>query len=123
MSKIIDVHAREILDSRGYPTIEVEVKSEKGFVGIASDLVSYDSKYYNIVMNQLGNIIVCENVTTAIQVRRKINHRYRVVSVDGEIIHVGGVMTGGSLKSNSSYISDKYELDNGATLLLNQLYQ
>ena len=36
MSKIIDVHAREILDSRGYPTIEVEVKSEKGFVGIAS---------------------------------------------------------------------------------------
>ena len=82
-----------------------------GFVGIASDLVTYDSKYYNIVMNQLGNIIVCENVTTAIQVSRKINHRYRVVSVDGEIIHVGGVMTGGSLKSNSSYISDKYELD------------
>lgn len=82
-----------------------------GFVGIASDLVTYDSKYYNIVMNQLGNIIVCENVTTAIQVSRKINHRYRVVSVDGEIIHVGGVMTGGSLKTSGTYISDKYELD------------
>ena len=82
-----------------------------GFVGIASDLVTYDSKYYNVVMNQLGNIIVCENITTAIQVSKKINHRYRVVSIDGEIIHVGGVMTGGSLKSNSSYISDKYELD------------
>ena len=82
-----------------------------GFVGIASDLVTYDSKYYNIVMNQLGNIIVCENITTAIQVSKKINHRYRVVSIDGEIIHVGGVMTGGSLKSNSTYISDKYELD------------
>lgn len=82
-----------------------------GFVGVASDLVTYDSKYYNIVMNQLGNIIVCENVTTAIQVSRKINHRYRVVSVDGEIIHVGGVMTGGSLKTSGTYISDKYELD------------
>lgn len=82
-----------------------------GFVGIASDLVTYDSKYYNIIMNQLGNIIVCENITTAIQVSKKINHRYRVVSIDGEIIHVGGVMTGGSLKSNSTYISDKYELD------------
>lgn len=82
-----------------------------GFVGVASDLVTYDSKYYNIIMNQLGNIIVCENVTTAIQVSRKINHRYRVVSVDGEIIHVGGVMTGGSLKTSGTYISDKYELD------------
>lgn len=82
-----------------------------GFVGIASDLVTYDSKYYNIVMNQLGNIIVCENITTAIQVSRKINHRYRVVSIDGEIIHVGGVMTGGSLKTSNTYISDKYELD------------
>ncbi len=82
-----------------------------GFVGIASDLVTYDSKYYNIVMNQLGNIIVCENVTVAIQVSRKINHRYRVVSIDGEIIHVGGVMTGGSLKTSGTYISDKYELD------------
>ena len=82
-----------------------------GFVGIASDLVTYDSKYYNIVMNQLGNIIVCENIQTAIQVSKKINHRYRVVSIDGEIIHVGGVMTGGSLKSNNNYISDKYELE------------
>ena len=36
MSKIVDVKAREILDSRGYPTVEVEVKTEKGFVGVAS---------------------------------------------------------------------------------------
>ena len=82
-----------------------------GFVGVASDLVTYDSKYYNIIMNQLGNIIVCENINTAIQVSKKINHRYRVVSVDGEIIHVGGVMTGGSLKMSNTYISDKYELE------------
>lgn len=82
-----------------------------GFVGIASDLVTYDSKYYNIVMNQLGNIIVTTNVTTAIQISKKINHRYRVISLDGEIIHVGGVMTGGSLKTSNSFISDKYELE------------
>ena len=82
-----------------------------GFVGIASDLVTYDTKYYNIVMNQLGNIIVAKDITTAIQISKKINHRYRVISLDGEIIHVGGIMTGGSVKSNNSYITDKYELE------------
>ena len=82
-----------------------------GFVGIASDLVTYDSKYYNIVMNQLGNIIVASNITAAIQISKKINHRYRVISLDGELIHVGGIMTGGSLKTNNSFISDKYELE------------
>ena len=82
-----------------------------GFVGIASDLVTYDSKYYNIVMNQLGNIIVASNITSAIQISKKINHRYRVISLDGELIHVGGIMTGGSLKTNNSFISDKYELE------------
>ena len=82
-----------------------------GFVAIASDLVTYDSKYYNIVMNQLGNIIVASNITSAIQISKKINHRYRVISLDGELIHVGGIMTGGSLKTSNSFISDKYELE------------
>ena len=88
-----------------------DVQNIIGFVGVASDLVTYDSKFYNIIMNQLGNIIVADNITTAIQISKKINHRYRVISLDGEIIHIGGIMTGGSLKSNNSYISDKYELE------------
>lgn len=82
-----------------------------GFVGVASDLVTYDSKYYNIIMNQLGNIIVAENITNAIQISKKINHRYKVISIDGEVIHVGGIMSGGSSKTTNSYISDKYEID------------
>ncbi len=88
-----------------------EARSMLGFIGIASDLVTYDSKYYNIIMNQLGNIIVTNDINSAISISRKINHRYRVISLDGEIIHVGGIMTGGSVKNNNSYISDKYELD------------
>ena len=87
------------------------VKGLLGYVGCASDLVTYDSKYYNIVMNQLGNIIVTSDITSAIQISKKINHKYRVISLDGEIIHVGGIMTGGSIKTSSSYISDKYELE------------
>lgn len=82
-----------------------------GFVDVASSLVTYDQKYYNIVMNQLGNIIVSDNLNNAISISKKINHKYRVVSLSGDIIHVGGMMSGGSIKSNSSFISDKYELD------------
>ena len=93
------------------PELLREVSSIVGFIDVASSLVTYDSKYYNIVMNQLGNIIVASNINTAIQISKKINHRYRVISLDGEIIHVGGIMTGGSLNKNNSFISDKYELD------------
>ena len=93
------------------PEILRNISNIIGFIGIASDLVTYDNKYYNIVMNQLGNIIVTDNITSAIAISKKINHRYRVISLDGELINVGGVMTGGSIKTNSSYISDKYELE------------
>ncbi len=93
------------------PEVLRDVSNIIGYVNIASSLVTYDSKYYNIVMNQLGNIIVASNINAAIAISKKINHRYRVISLDGELIHVGGVMTGGSLKTNNSYISDKYELD------------
>jgi len=92
------------------PNILKEINNVEGFIGVASDLVTYDSKYYNIIMNQLGNILVTKDVKTAIYISKKINHKYRVVSLDGEIIHIGGSLTGGSFR-NSSYITDKYELD------------
>lgn len=93
------------------PEVLKNISNIVGYVGIASDLVTYDSKYYNIVMNQLGNIIVTSDINSAIAISKKINHRYRVISLDGELIHIGGIMTGGSIKSSNSYISDKYELD------------
>ena len=93
------------------PDILRDVANIIGYVGTAADLVTYDSKYYNIIMNQLGNIIVASDINTAISISKKINHKYRVISLDGEIIHVGGIMTGGSIKINNSYISDKYELE------------
>ena len=93
------------------PDTKKEIESIIGYMGVLSDFVTYDSKYYNIVMNQLGNIIVANNINTAIAISKKINHRYRVISLDGELIHVGGVMSGGSIKNDNSFIKDKYELE------------
>lgn len=93
------------------PSYIKEIKDIDGFIGIACDLVTYDNKYYNIVMNTLGNIIVARDINSATYISKKVNRLYRVVSLDGELVHVGGSLTGGSLKSNNSYITDKYEKD------------
>ncbi len=93
------------------PETQRIINNMLGYIGIASELVTYDSKYYNIIMNQLGNIIVSNDINSAIQISKKINHKYKVISLDGEVIHIGGIMSGGSNQKSSSYISDKYELE------------
>lgn len=89
-----------------------EVSSMSGFIDIASNLVDYDSKYKKAVLNQLGNIIVVDNIDNANKISKRINHRYRVVTLDGELLHVGGSITGGTIKKNSSIINDKLDLEN-----------
>ena len=78
---------------------------------IASDIVKYENKYSNIILNQLGNIIITETIDEAISLSKKINYKYRIVTLDGEVIHVGGSMTGGKQSRNRNVISDKYELE------------
>ena len=88
------------------------LKNYKGYIGIAKDLVKNSEKYNNIVGNCLGNIIVTDNIDNATEIAKEINYRYRLVTLDGEIIHVGGSMTGGKAVSTHNIISEKYELEN-----------
>ncbi len=87
-----------------------QIKSENGYIGVASDLITYSNEYENIILNVLGNIIVAENMDVALKISKTINSRYRVVTLDGEIIHVGGSLTGGS-KNTSNISNEKTELD------------
>jgi len=87
------------------------IKNEKGFINIASNLVKYNKSYENIIKNQLGNVIVVDNIDNANIISKKINYRYRIVTIDGEILHVGGSLTGGTIKVRN-VITDKYELEN-----------
>ena len=86
------------------------IKNIPGYIGIASDLISYDPRFKNIILNQLGNIIVVDNIDNANNMAKKINHRYRIVSLEGDLVNVGGSITGGKLKVRN-IISDKFELD------------
>ena len=103
----ISVMRERNIDSDSYNII----KNEKGFVDIASNLVNFDIKYKNVILNLLGNIIVVDNIDSANIIAKKINNRYRVVTLLGEVVNIGGSITGGSLKK-SNILSEKYELEN-----------
>lgn len=81
-----------------------------GVIGTADKLVTYNKIYENIITNQLGNVIVTDNIDTANIVSEKINKRYRIVTLDGQVVNVGGSITGGSTISNN-IIKEKYELE------------
>ena len=87
------------------------LRGEMGYIDVFSSLVHCDPIYRNIIANQLGNVLVVLDIDSANRISRRIQNRYKIVTLDGEIIHVGGSITGGNLASgNRSMISDKYDL-------------
>lgn len=90
-----------------------------GFVDIASNLVKYDKKYHNIIANQLGNVIVVKDIDAANLISKKINYTYRIVTLTGELFHIGGSLTGGNNAKSRNIINEKYELENSLNVLNN----
>ena len=86
------------------------IKNEDGFIDIASNLVNFDTKYKNVILNLLGNIIVVDSIDDANEISKKINNRYRVVTLSGDVVNIGGSITGGYIKK-SNILSEKYELE------------
>lgn len=93
------------------PTILEMIEKDPGFIDVFSNLVKYDKMYYNIISNQLGNVIVVDNIDSANRISKKINNRYKIVTLEGDIVHVGGSISGGSVKFSKSVISEKRDLE------------
>ena len=83
----------------------------RGFVGIASDLVSSDHKYRPIVENLLGRTVIAENIDCAITMARQYRNRFKIVTLDGQVMNPGGSMTGGSVNKESGILSRANELE------------
>ena len=81
----------------------------KGYLGILTDFLEYKDEYKDIILNQFGNILVVDTLENANYISKIIQNKYRIVTLDGEIIHVGGSITGGSL-NNRNLINTKNEL-------------
>lgn len=93
------------------PDVVSSICNDEGYINIFINVVEYDKIYHSVVSNQLGNVILVKDLDSANRISRKINNRYKIVTLDGEVINVGGSITGGSLKVTRSVISDKRDLD------------
>ncbi len=89
---------------------EKEIVSEKGVLGIASDLVKCDRKYRSVVENLLGRTVVSEDIDSAITLSKKYGYRFRTVTVQGEILNAGGAISGGSVNKQSGFLSRANEI-------------
>ena len=88
------------------------LKTLDGFIDITSNLVKYNKIYERIILNQLGCVIIASDINKANIISKKINNKYRVVTLDGDVINVGGSLTGGRLKKQTNNIfNKKYELE------------
>ena len=99
-------------------TVLNTLKKCKGYVNIASNLVKNNYIYDNIIGNQLGNVLVVDNLDNANVISKAINYKYRIVTLDGELLHVGGSLTGGNI-IQKNIITEKYELEKSLNELKN----
>ncbi len=92
-----------------YETLNT-LKSSNDFIGVMSDLLTYDKKYKSIIENQLGQTLLSPDIDAATRLSRLINNKYKIVTLDGDIVNVGGSMSGGSMNQTKSVIVIKQEL-------------
>ncbi len=94
------------LDSNVLDTL----KNMSGFVDIANNLVKYDPAYDNIMQNLLATTIVVKDIDALNNIAKRLNYKYKIVSLDGDISYAGGSISGGAKKNSNSILKDRYEL-------------
>ena len=82
-----------------------------GFIGIGCDLVKNDPKYDGIVKSVLGRIVVAEDLDCATAIAKKFGYKFRIVTLDGQLVNAGGSLTGGSSVKSAGILSRKQEID------------
>ena len=82
-----------------------------GFVGIASELITTDPRYRGVVENLLGRTVIVENIDNAISMAKRYGNRFKIVTLDGQVMNPGGSMTGGSVNKEAGILSRANELE------------
>ena len=97
---------------------ERQVLTMPGCVGVASELIEFDEQYRGIVENLLGRTVIAENLDAGIEIMRRGRHAFRLVTLEGDVMHSGGSMTGGSSASRmTSLLSREREIKEHEKLL------
>lgn len=90
---------------------EIVLNNTHGYLGLASEFVDNDGLFDSVVMSLLNNTVITDSLINAQEVAKRLQYRYKVVSLDGDIINPGGSVTGGSIKNSSSPLTTQKELD------------
>ena len=96
---------------KGKRLTENGLENAAGFVGIASELVSCENRYRGIVENLLGRTVIAENIDCAISMAKRFANRFKIVTLDGQVMNPSGSMTGGSVNKESGLLSRANELE------------
>lgn len=87
------------------------VMEHPAFVAIADEVVTFADENRTIIENLIGNVIVAKHLEGATAIARGCQYKYRVVTLDGDIVNAGGSLTGGAAKVQNSVFSRRAELD------------
>ena len=90
---------------------EKELDDQYGFIDLAYKLVKADGIYDEIIKSLLGRIAVCEDIDCAIAIAKRYNYKFKIVTLDGQVINAGGSMTGGSKISNAGFLARRTEIE------------
>ncbi len=95
---------------KGKKIVFDNINKLEGFIGLGSDLCEYDKKYSCVIEYLLGRVIVVDNLDNAVNVSRKMSYKYKVVTLDGQVINTGGSLTGGSAPRKSGTLTRAAEI-------------
>ena len=97
--------------SQGRALQENGLENCRGFVGLASRLVTASQQYRGIVENLLGRTVIAQDIDAAIAMANKYRNRFKIVTLDGQVMNAGGSMTGGSVNKEAGILSRANELE------------
>jgi len=100
-----------ITSVKGYELREQGLENCEGFVANANKIVTYDSKFSGIIASLLGRIVIAEDIDTATLIAKKYGYKFKIVTLDGQVINAGGSFTGGSAQRSGGVITRKNELE------------
>lgn len=96
---------------RGRELQETGLKECPGYIGTAGSLCGCDEKYKGILNSLLGRIAVAEDLDSAVAIAKRYGYRFRIVTLDGQVVNAGGSLTGGSLAKNAGLLSRASEIE------------
>ncbi len=90
-----------IASVKGKKLDKIKGSNETGYIGIASDLINFDKKYEQIVLNLLGRTVIVDNMDTAIKIAKQNGYSFRIITIEGDVINASGAITGGSVSKKT----------------------